>query len=112
MFDDFKQLKAKVNDIEINFPNEYEYNIRIRIPRGFEIMDISALNMTSKYSAVSGEVIAYFHSKANIEGRFLLIEISEYYKSLYYDKSRYNDFSNIINTAANFYQKTINISKN
>ena len=67
--------------------------------------------MTSKYSAVSGEVIAYFHSKANIEGRFLLIEISEYYKSLYYDKSRYNDFSNIINTAANFYQKTINISK-
>ena len=108
LFDEIK----RVNDIEINFPNEYEYNIRIRIPRGFEIMDISALNMTSKYSAVSGEVIAYFHSKANIEGRFLLIEISEYYKSLYYDKSRYNDFSNIINTAANFYQKTINISKN
>jgi len=108
LFDETK----RVNDIEINFPNEYEYNIRIKIPRGFELTDISALNMTSKYSAVSGEVIAYFHSKANIEGRFLLIEISEYYKSLYYDKSRYNDFRNIINTAANFYQKTINISKN
>ena len=68
--------------------------------------------MTSKYSAVSGEVIAYFHSKANIEGRFLLIEISEYYKSLYYDMSRYNDFRKVINTAANFYKKKIKISKN
>ena len=103
---------SRVNDIEINFPNEYEYKIRIRIPRGFELMDISSLNMTSKYSSVSGEVIAYFHSIARIEGKFLLIEISEYYRSLYYDKSRYNDFSNVINTAANFYQKTINISKN
>ena len=108
MFDETK----RVNNIEINFPNEYQYKIRIRIPRGFELVDISSLNMTSKYTAVSGEVIAYFHSKANIEGKFLLIEISEYYKSLYYDKSRYDDFSNVINTAANFYQKTIDISKN
>ena len=108
LFDETK----RVNDIEINFPNEYEYKIRIKIPRGFELMDISSLNMTSKYSAVSGEVIAYFQSKASIEHKFLLIEISEYYKSLYYDKSRYDDFSNVINTAANFYQKTIDISKN
>ena len=75
-------------------------------------MDISALNMTSKYSAVSGEVIAYFRSKATIESNYLLIEISEYYKSLYYDKSRYDDFSNVINTAASFYQKIVRISKN
>ena len=68
--------------------------------------------MTSKYSAVSGEIIAYFHSRASIEGKFLHIDISEYYRSIYYDKSKYNDFSNVINTAANFYQKTIDISKN
>ena len=103
---------SRVNDIEINFPNEYEYRIRIRIPKGFEPMGISSLNMTSKYSAVSGEIIAYFHSRASIEGKFLQIEISEYYRSLYYDKSKYDDFSNVINTAANFYQKTIDISKN
>ena len=103
---------SRVNDIEINFPNEYEYRIRIRIPKGFEPMGISSLNMTSKYSAVSGEIIAYFHSRASIEGKFLQIEISEYYRSLYYDKSKYDDFSNVINTAANFYEKTIDISKN
>ncbi len=103
---------TRVNDIKINFPNEYEYKIRIRIPKGFDLMDISSLNMTSKYTAVSGEVIAYFQSVASVEDKFLIIEISEYYKSLYYDKSRYDDFSNVINTAANFYQKTIDISKN
>ena len=103
---------TRVNDIEINFPNEYEYKISIRIPRGFELMDISSLNLISKYSAVSGEVIAYFRSKATIESNYLLIEISEYYKSLYYDKSRYDDFSNVINTAASFYQKIVRISKN
>tara|TARA_B100001173_G_scaffold304337_1_gene308205 strand:+ start:2341 stop:4269 length:1929 start_codon:yes stop_codon:yes gene_type:complete len=103
---------TRVNDIEINFPNEYEYKISIRIPKGFELIDISSLNLISKYSAVSGEVIAYFHSKATIESNYLLIEISEYYKSLYYDKSRYDDFSNVINAAASFYQKTVRISKN
>ena len=75
-------------------------------------MDISSLNMISKYSAVSGEVIAYFDSKAFTDGNYLIIEISEFYKSLNYDKARYNDFRKVINTAANFYQKKIKISKN
>ena len=107
----FKEIE-RINDIEINFPNEYDYKIKVRIPRGFKIMDISSLNMISKYSAVSGEVIAYFDSKAFTDGNYLIIEISEFYKSINYDKARYNDFRKVINTAANFYQKKIKISKN
>ena len=42
----------------------------------------------------------------------LEIKISEYYNKLTYNKLRYNEFRDVINSAASFYETSINLIKN
>ena len=40
LFDDIK----RINEIEINFPNYYEYHIEVEIQKGYRVSDYSELN--------------------------------------------------------------------
>ena len=57
-------------------------------------------------------VTAQFKSSANFEKNRLGIKISEFYNSLKYEKNRYNEFRDVINAAAEFYNLEIELSKN
>lgn len=107
----FKEVE-RVNPIEINFPNEYFYEIEFLIPKGYKVLTIDNLIKDRKYISVDGNVTAQFKSSANIVNNKLTIKISEYYKSFKYEKNRYNEFRDVINTAAEFYESNIELEKN
>jgi len=103
--------KERINPIEINFPNSYDYNINVNIPRGYRIVDFSELNKSKEYISVDGNSTAKFQSKVTVNGDKLNINIKEYYKELRYNKKRYQEFREIINAAAKFYDSTILLEK-
>ena len=103
--------KARVNPIEIKYPNFYDYIIRLRIPRGYRVIDLEKINIAKNYTS-SGNVVAKFESKYSIEKNMLIISIEEYYKSLKYSKSRYEEFRDVINAAADFNKLEITFIKN
>ena len=103
--------KERINPIEINFPNSYDYNIKVNIPRGYKIVDFSELNKSKEYISVDGNSTAKFLSKATVNGNVLNINIIEYYKELRYNKKRYQEFREVINAAAKFYESSLLIEK-
>ena len=103
--------KERINPIEINFPNSYDYNIKVNIPRGYKIVDFSELNKSKEYISVDGNSTAKFLSKATVNGNVLNINIKEYYKELRYSKKRYQEFREVINAAAKFYESSVLIEK-
>ena len=103
--------KERINPIEINFPNSYDYNIKVNIPRGYKIVDFRELNKSKEYITVDGNSAAKFLSKATVNGNVLNINIIEYYKKLRYNKKRYQEFREVINAAAKFYESSLLIEK-
>ena len=103
--------KQRINPIEINFPNSYDYNIKVNIPRGYKIVDYSELNKSKEYISVDGNSTAKFLSKATVNGNVLNINIKEYYKELRYNKKRYQEFREVINAAAKFYESSLLLEK-
>ena len=103
LFDDNK----RINEIEINFPNSYEYQIEVEIPKGYRVSDYSELNKAKEFISVDGSISAKFNSKATLNNNKINIVINEFYKNLRYDKGRYQEFREVINTAAKFYESTV-----
>ena len=107
MFDD----KKRINEIEINFPNSYEYEIEIEIPKGYRVSDYSELNKSKEFISVDGSISAKFNSKASLNNNKVYIVIKEFYKDLRYDKGRYQEFREVINAAAKFYESSFTLEE-
>ena len=101
----------RINEIEINFPNSYEYLIEVNIPKGYRIYDISELNKLKEYISVDGNISAKFNSSVSQSQDKLYIDVNELYKELKYEKSRYPEFREVINAAASFYESSIVLEK-
>lgn len=104
--------KTRQNPIEIEFPNSYTYSINLKIPKGYKIHDEYKLNYEKKYIGNDGSITALFKSSSIRYKNILEIKISEYYNKLTYNKLRYNEFRDVINSAASFYETSINLIKN
>ena len=107
LFDDNK----RINEIEINFPNSYEYEIDIEIPNGYRVSDYSELNKSKEFISVDGSISAKFDSKATLNNNTIYIVIEEFYKNLRYDKGRYQEFREVINAAAKFYESSVTLEE-
>ena len=101
----------RINEIEINFPNSYEYLIEVNIPKGYRIYDISELNKLKEYISVDGNISAKFNSSVSQSQDKLYINVNEFYSELRYDKIRYEEFRQVINAAASFYESSIVLEK-
>ena len=107
LFDDNK----RINEIEINFPNSYEYEIDIEIPKGYRVSDYSELNKSKEFISVDGSISAKFNSKATLNNNKINIVVEEFYKNLRYDKGRYQEFREVINAAAEFYESSVTLEE-
>ena len=107
LFDDNK----RINEIEINFPNSYEYEIDIEIPNGYRVSDYSELNKSKEFISVDGSISAKFDSKVTLNNNKIYIVIEEFYKNLRYDKGRYQEFREVINAAAKFYESSVTLEE-
>ena len=105
------EKEKRWNPIEINFPNEYDYNIKFDIPKGYTIANFENLNIYKKYVSVDGNITAKFKSYAKYDNNTLIIYVKEFYKSLRYEKNRYDEYRDVINAAAKFYESSVLLEK-
>ena len=101
----------RINPIEINFPNSYHYKIQIDLPKGLKLIDYTELNRSNQYVSVDGTLSAEFNSKVRLIDNKIEIIVVEYYKQLKYNKARYLEFREVINTAAEFYESSMILEK-
>ena len=101
----------RFHPIEVTYPNQYDYRIVVKIPKGYSIEGLEGLVFNKSYISLMGNKICKFESNYEINENELVISIQEYYKTLRYQKNRYNEFRDVINSAADFYNTSIKFIK-
>ena len=101
------QETERVNPIEMTYPNQYDYDIKIHIPKGYTAEGLEVLNIDKSFKSVTGEKICKFESSYKLEGDTIVITIQEFYKSNEYNLNRYEDFRSVINAASDFNKTSI-----
>ncbi|MBN4085507.1 DUF3857 domain-containing protein, partial [Flavobacteriaceae bacterium AH-315-B10] len=101
------QETERVNPIEMQYPNQYDYDIKIHIPEGYTAKGLEVLNIYKSFKSVTGEKICKFESSYKLEGNTIVITIQEFYKSNEYNVSSYDKFRSVINAASDFNKTSI-----
>jgi hypothetical protein len=101
------QETKRVNPIEMQYPNQYDYTITIEIPKGYTAEGLDVLNIDKSYKSVKGNKLCKFESSYKVEGNNIIITIQEYYKANEYDLNRYEEFREVINAASDFNKAAI-----
>lgn len=101
------QETKRVNPIEMQYPNQYDYTITINIPKGYTAEGLEELNIDKSYKSVKGNKLCKFESSYKVEGNKVIITIQEFYKSIEYDLNRYDEFRDVINAASDFNKSAI-----
>jgi len=102
----------RVHPIEITYPNQYDYKIIVKIPKGYVIENPDSLVFNKSYLSVMGNKTCKFESEYELIDNELVITIQEFYKTLTYQKNRYNEFRDVINSASDFYNTSLKFVKN
>jgi hypothetical protein len=102
------QETERVNPIEMQYPNQYDYTITVEIPEGYAVEGLSSLNINERYvSKSSNEVLAKFESSYELKDDRIVITIQEFYKTNEFELSQYEEFRNVINAASDFNKAAI-----
>ena len=101
----------RFHPIEITYPNQYDYRIVVKIPKGYIIEGLEGLIFNKNYISLMGNKICKFESNYEINDNELVISIQEFYKNLRYQKNRYNEFRDVINSASDFHNTSIKFIK-
>jgi Domain of Unknown Function with PDB structure (DUF3857) len=101
------QETKRVNPIEMQYPNQYDYTITVNIPEGYTVEGLDALKINKSYTAVTGQKTCKFESNYSFKGDTLIITIQEFYKTNTFDLNRYEEFRNVINAASDFNKASI-----
>ncbi len=101
----------RFHPIEITYPNQYDYRIVVKIPKGYIIEGLEGLIFNKNYISLMGNIICKFESNYEINDNELVISIQEFYKNLRYQKNRYNEFRDVINSASDFHNTSIKFIK-
>ena len=101
------QETKRVNPIEMQYPNQYDYTITINIPEGYEVEGLSSLVIDKSYKSETGEKICKFESSYQLKENKIEIIVQEYYRSNEYDLERYEEFRSVINASSDFNKASI-----
>jgi hypothetical protein len=101
------QETKRVNPIEMQYPNQYDYLITINIPEGYEVEGLSSLIIDKSYKSETGEKICKFESSYQLKDNKIEIIVQEYYRSNEYDLERYEEFRSVINASSDFNKASI-----
>jgi len=100
------QEKKRINPIEMQYPNQYNYTITVSIPKGYTLEGLESLAI-NKELVIDGEKLCYWHSNYKIKDDKLIITIEESYKVNDFPKEEYEGFRNVINAASDFNKAAI-----
>ncbi len=107
---EFYQEVARVNPVEIEYPNKYNYIFEILIPKGFEPEGLESLNIDKKL-VIDGKEICLFKSNFEIIENKIIIRAQEDYNKLKIAIEYYEDYKDVVNSAFDFSKKSILFQK-
>jgi len=104
-----KDSLERQTNINIAFNSQQNKKITITIPEGYEASGMEGLNTEAKFE-LNGKT-TFFRSSYKVIGNKIEITIEEEYNHVYLDKSYFPEFKNVVNTASNFNNVSIFITK-
>ena len=104
------QEKERQFDVEIEYPHSYIREIKFKIPENYEVKGLDKLKINIVYGE-NGKNDLAFICDYKIEDNQIIISIEEYYTDVFYPKSRYEEFREVINAAADFNKITLILEK-
>ncbi len=100
------QETQRVNPIEMQYPNQYNYTITVEIPEGYEAEGLESLQILEKLDGANGPKCK-FESDYKVEGNKIIISIEEFYKENEIPIAEYEQFREVINAASDFNKAAI-----
>lgn len=101
------QETERVNPILMQYPNQYDYEIIVSIPDGYEVEGLESLIIKKELLDSNGKQKCKFESNYKLDGNKIIITIQEFYKVSEYDIAEYETFRNVINAASDFNKAAI-----
>lgn len=98
LYQDTKRNLPVVND----YNRSYNRRIKLQIPDGYTIQNLEDISIDESATNDAGKIIYHFKSGYKVEGRNLVVEITESYDEVYYPLEKFEDFRKVINAAADF----------
>ena len=92
-------------NIHLNYPKSFNYNIKIKIPEGYSVSGLDKLNISIDNSTGA------FISNTKIEGDSLIIKTSKQYKNNYEPNSNWNLMLEFLDAAHQFTNEKILLKK-
>ncbi len=99
--------KPRVMPVDLQYPHSFRRTITINIPKGYKITNPDAVTMSADYLNGELENVISFNSeykliKDNKNGDKMIITIRENYSQLHFPLIEYDRFRKVYNTAADF----------
>ncbi|MEM6687471.1 MAG: hypothetical protein AAF617_16955 [Bacteroidota bacterium] len=101
------QETKRVNPIQMQYPNRYNYEIVVTIPTEYEVEGLESLIIKKELLDAEGNQKCKFESNYTMDGNKLTITIEEFYKEFEYDIAEYEGFREVINAASDFNKAAI-----
>ncbi|WP_040559287.1 DUF3857 domain-containing protein [Kordia algicida OT-1] len=101
------QETKRVNPIQMQYPNRYNYEIVVNIPADYDIEGLESLIIKKELLDEEGNQKCKFESNYKLEGNKLTVMIEEFYKEYEYDITEYEGFREVINAASDFNKAAI-----
>ncbi len=104
------QDKNREFDVENYYNHSYLREIKFEIPDGYEIVNLTELNMDFFGLNKQNKRIMEFKSSYKVDRNVLTITVTEFYNEIRLPKERYEEFRKVINAAADFNKKVLILS--
>ncbi|MEM6717799.1 MAG: hypothetical protein AAF611_00645 [Bacteroidota bacterium] len=101
------QETERVNPIQMQYPNRYNYEIVVNIPKDYEVEGLESLIIKKELLDEEGNQKCKFESNYKLDGNKITITIEEFYKEFEYDIAEYEGFREVINAASDFNKAAI-----
>jgi hypothetical protein len=96
------QEEERKFDVENDYNRSYYRELTVVIPDGYKISNMDALKMKVELLEDDGKPTSYFVSDYELNKNELVVKVHEDYKSIYYPKSKFQEYRKVINAAADF----------
>lgn len=100
------QEKKRVLPLENEFTRSYFRTIDVKIPEGYEIVNLDDIIIENSY-VDKGQEVFFFESGYKIEGNVLKIFADEHYSRNMVDTEHFQEYRKVINSAADFNKITL-----
>jgi hypothetical protein len=107
---EFYQENKRTLPVEIDYPHLYTRKIKIVLPKGATVKNLDKFTMDFK-TQINGKTEAAFESKYSKKGDEITIENTEFYHIINYPLSKFDEYKDVINAAADFNKIVIIVTK-